>query len=66
MNLKLEDLESEFNNRNLFEKNSDSSEKSVSDIKVGKNNLILRSMKDALEAMKEDPLETSRSEVKKA
>ena len=66
MNLKLEDLESEFNNRNLFEKNSDSSEKSVSDIKVGKNNLILRSMKDALEAMKEDPQETSRSEVKKA
>ena len=40
MNLKIEDLEKEFNNRNLFEKDSMGSENGVSTISVASTNLI--------------------------
>ena len=56
MNLKIEDLEAEFNRRNLFEKDSDT-ESSV--IKKTPKNIIYRSMRDALQAMVESQ-ETAR------
>lgn len=40
MNLKIEDLEKEFNNRNMFEKDSQGSENGVSTMSVASNNLI--------------------------
>lgn len=40
MNLKIEDLEKEFNNRNIFEKDSQGSEFNVSLMSVSSNNLI--------------------------
>jgi hypothetical protein len=40
MNLKIEDLEKEFNNRNMFEKDSQGSEMGVSTMSVQSNNLI--------------------------
>ena len=51
MNLKIEDLEKEFNNRNRFEK--DSIDGGVSTLSVASNNLIEQSMKDAINAMME-------------
>ena len=53
MNLKIEDLEKEFQNRNLFEKDSQGSENGVSTMSVASNNLIQQSMKDAIQAMME-------------
>lgn len=46
MNLKIEDLEREFQNRNQFEK--DSQRTNVSALSVQSNNLIQQSMKDAI------------------
>ena len=40
MNLKIEDLEKEFHNRNRFEKDSQGSDNGVSTISVASNNLI--------------------------
>ena len=40
MNLKIEDLEKEFQNRNLFEKDSQNSDFEVSQMSVASNNLI--------------------------
>ena len=40
MNLKIEDLEKEFNNRNMFEKDSQASEHGLSTMSVASNNLI--------------------------
>jgi len=40
MNLKIEDLEKEFNNRNLFERDSQGSELGVTQMSVASNNLI--------------------------
>ena len=51
MNLKIEDLEKEFNNRSRFEK--DSIDGGVSTLSVASNNLIEQSMKDAINAMME-------------
>ena len=51
MNLKIEDLEKEFNNRNRFEK--DSEDGGISTCSVASNNLIEQSMKDAISAMME-------------
>ena len=53
MNLKIEDLEKEFMNRNKFEKDSQNSEFNVETYSVASNNLIQQSMKDALQAMME-------------
>lgn len=53
MNLKIEDLEKEFNNRNLFEKDSQGSELGATQMSVASNNLIQQSMKDAIQAMME-------------
>lgn len=60
MNLKIEDLEKEFNNRNKFERDSQGSEYGVSTMSVTSNNLIQQSMKDAIAAMMETQ-ETHRS-----
>lgn len=51
MNLKIEDLEKEFKNRNRFEK--DSVDGGLSTISISSNNLIEQSMKDAINAMME-------------
>ena len=40
MNLKIEDLEKEFNNRNIFERDSQGSDNGVSTISVSSTNLI--------------------------
>jgi chromosome segregation ATPase len=40
MNLKIEDLEKEFNNRNMFEKDSQGSDFGVTSVSVASNNLI--------------------------
>jgi len=40
MNLKIEDLEKEFKNRNLFEKDSDRSDLGTTQMSVASNNLI--------------------------
>ena len=48
MNLKIEDLEKEFNNRNLFERDSQGSELGATCMSVASNNLIQQSMKDAI------------------
>ena len=40
MNLKIEDLEKEFQNRNLFEKDSQCSDLNASQMSVASNNLI--------------------------
>ena len=40
MNLKIEDLEKEFQNRNLFEKDSQNSDMNASQMSVASNNLI--------------------------
>ena len=53
MNLKIEDLEKEFNNRNLFERDSQGSELGMTQMSVASNNLIQQSMKDAIQAMME-------------
>ena len=53
MNLKIEDLEKEFQNRNLFEKDSQNSDMNASQMSVASNNLIQQSMKDAIVAMLE-------------
>ena len=53
MNLKIEDLEKEFMNRNKFEKDSQNSEFNAETYSVASNNLIQQSMKDALQAMME-------------
>jgi len=62
MNLKIEDLEKEFNNRNLFERDSQNSEVGVTAMSVSSNNLIHQSMKDAIQAMMETQ-ESTRSRV---
>ena len=51
MNLKIEDLEKEFNNRKRFEK--DSFDGAASTMSAASNNLIQQSMKDAINAMME-------------
>lgn len=53
MNLKIEDLEKEFLNRNKFEKDSQNSDFNIDQVSVASNNLIQQSMKDALQAMME-------------
>ena len=53
MNLKIEDLEKEVNNRNLFERDSQESELGATQLSVASNNLIQQSMKDAIQAMME-------------
>ena len=63
MGLKIEDLENEFNRRNLFELDSEHGSR-VSQIEVSPSDLIQRSMKDALQAMV-DTQETARSQVNK-
>ena len=50
MNLKIEDLEAEFNKRNLFEKDSDLDE-NASFYKAEPSTIIQKSIKDALKAM---------------
>ena len=52
MNLKIEDLEKEFNNRNRFEKDS-CADGGISTLSAASNNLIEQSMKDAINAMVE-------------
>lgn len=64
MNLKIEDLEKEFNNRNKFERDSQGSEYGVSTMSVASTNLIQQSMKDAISAMMETQ-ETHRSVTSK-
>ena len=51
MNLKIEDLEKEFNSRNQFERDSQGSDHGVSTTSVASTNLIQQSMKDAIQAM---------------
>jgi len=63
MNLKIEDLEKEFNNRNLFERDSQGSDLGVTQMSVASNNLIQQSMKDAIQAMMETQ-ESARSSTK--
>lgn len=65
MNLKIEDLEKEFRNRNLFERDSQGSDNGVSTMSVASNNLIQQSMKDAIQAMMETQ-ESARSSVPQA
>lgn len=62
MNLKIEDLEKEFNNRNMFERDSQGSEYPASTMSAASNNLIQQSMKDAIQAMMETQ-ESARSKI---
>ena len=60
MNLKIEDLEKEFQNRNLFEKDSQATD--IDAMSIQSNNLIQQSMKDALANMMETQ-ESARSQL---